>query len=323
MGGADGGSQNSDGRAPEDWETEAGRTYARLQADFAEQCDVAVTSRVAETEMGRVHYLEAGSPDGQPVVLLHGIGTTAAMWLPLLGDLLDDYRYLVPDRPGQALSEPVTYGERPLREELVGYLSDLYDAWGVERAHVVGNSLGGLQAFLLTIDHDAVDRLCLVGAPGGLSREMPLSMRLLTVRGVNRLLFWLQRRGDPVETARDQTREMVVSDASAVPETFYELFGAVRQLPDRAASLRSLVEHEGSWGKMDPLFDIREEVVAIERPTRFLWGTEDWFWGPEEGRPVVEEMPEAHLQILEGHGHMPWLEPGDEVEMGIRTFLAE
>jgi pimeloyl-ACP methyl ester carboxylesterase len=152
---------------------------------------------------------------------------------------------------------------------------------------------------------------------------MPLSMRLLTMTGVNRLLFWLQRRGDPVETARDQTAEMLVADASAVPEEFYDLFGAVRGLDDRARSLRTLVEHEGSWGRMAPVFDVGEEIVEIERPTTFLWGTEDWFWDPEVGRPVVERMADADLQVLDDHGHMPWLEPGDEVTTRVPAFLGE
>ncbi len=310
------------GLAPEDWSDAAEREYARRQDDLADRCGVGYAAGTAETDaMGTVHYIEAGDPDGQPVVFLHGVGTTAAMWLPLFADIPDDYRLLAPDRPGQGLSEPYTYGGRPQRTELVDYLPDLLDAWGLDRPVVVGNSLGGLQAFLLTLDHDAVDRLCLVGAPGGLSREMPLAMRLLTMRGVSRLLYWLQRRNDPLETARDQTEEMLVADASAVPEEFYELFGALRGLDERARSLRTLTEQGGSWGRMIPLFDISDEVVGIERPTTFLWGTEDWFWEPDLGRPVVDRMPAADLEVLEGHGHMPWLEPGEETATRLATFL--
>lgn len=308
--------------APDDWPTEAERRYASLQADLAAHYDQDVESRVVDTDvMGRVHYLEAGNPDGEPVVLLHGVGTTAALWLPMVPALTDDYRVLVPDRPGRGLSGTPSYAGMDVRDSLVAYLLECFDELGLEQPHVVGNSLGGLQAFLLTIDHDRVDRLCLVAAPGGLSREMPILFRLMTVRGVNRIIYWLLRRGDPLDNAHEQTEEMLVVDTSQVPEEFYEVFGASRDLPGRQKSLRSLVQQEGSFGRMHPVFDIRDEIVEIERPTAYVWGTEDWFWPPEVGRPVADRMPNAEFHVLQGHGHMPWMEPGDEVENRVWSFL--
>jgi len=186
---------------------------------------------------------------------------------------------------------------------------------------VVGNSLGGLQAFLLTIDRDRVDRLCLVGAPAGLSSELPLAWRLLTVRGLNRLLLSLERRGDPVENARAATAERLVVDASAIPTEFYELMAARQQLPGCETSLRSLLTEEGSFGRMHPVFDISEEVVDINRPVGFVWGTKDAFWPPVVGRPIVDGMADAELYELPEHGHMPWLEPGSRTADLVRLVL--
>jgi pimeloyl-ACP methyl ester carboxylesterase len=307
---------------PGDWPTGPERRYARLQADLAAHEGVAVESRAVETRsMGRVHYLAAGDPAGEPVVLCHGVGTTAALFLPLLPALSDYYRVLVPDRPGRGLSAPASYADVPIRESLAAYLVEFLDEGGLDRPHVVGNSLGGLQAFLLAVDHDRVDRLALVGAPGGLSRDLPLSQRLLTAKLVDRALLWLMRRGDTEETVRDQTAEMLVADPSAIPDVFYETFAASQALPGRTRSLRTLLEQQGRLLRMDPVFDISDEVVGVDRPTTFLWGTEDWFWEPAVGRPVVERMPDADLEVLEGHGHMPWLEPTDEVGTRLRGFL--
>ncbi len=308
--------------APDDWPTEAEQRYASLQADLAAHYDLDVESRIVRTDvMGRVHYLEAGDPDGEPVILLHGVGTTAAMFLGLVPGLADDYRVLIPDRPGRGLSATPSYAGMDVRDSLVAYLLEFFDDLDLDRPHVVGNSLGGLQAFLLTIDHDRVDRLCLVAAPGGLTREMPILFRLMTVRVVNRVIYWLLRRGDPLDNAREQTEEMLVVDTSQIPAEFYEVFGASRDLPGRQKSLRSLVQQEGSFGRMHPVFDIRDEIVEIERPTAFVWGTEDWFWPPEVGRPVANRMPNAEFHVLQSHGHMPWMEPGDEVENRVWSFL--
>jgi len=306
----------------DDWATGTERRYAACQARLAAACDVTVDSRIVDTDSaGRIHLLVAGDPNGEPVVLLHGVTTTAATWLPMVATLTDRYRVYIPDRPGRGLSAAPSYRGRYLRSFLVDYLGELCDELDVQRPHVVGNSLGGLQAFLLTIDRDRVDRLCLVGAPAGLSSELPLAWRLLTVRGLNRLLLWLERRGDPVENARAATAERLVVDASAIPTEFYELMAARQQLPGREKSLRSLLTEEGSFGRMHPVFDIREEVVDINRPVGFVWGTKDAFWPPVVGRPIVDGMADAELYELPEHGHMPWLEPGSRTADLVRLVL--
>lgn len=310
--------------SPDDWPDPAEQRYAERQARLADRYDVDAESRVLHTDAaGRIHYLAAGEPDGEPVLLLHGVSLPAATWLPLLPHLTDEYRVYAPDRPGLGLSVAPSYRARDLRSFLVAYLLDLLDDRGVEKPHVVGNSHGGIQAFLLALDHDRVDRLALVGAPGGVSRDLPLLFRLLTVRGVNRALFWLLSRGDPVENARQSMARVNVVDDGALPEAFYELLAAGARLPGREASQRSLATAQGSFGRAHPLFDLRDELHGLDRPTRFVWGTEDSFWPPAVGRQVAERMPDAGFHELPGHGHTPWLEPGDEAAALVRPFLDE
>ena len=308
--------------SPDDWSRPAERRYADAQARLAARYDLAVESRVTETDAaGRVHYLVGGNPDGDPVLFLHGVGTPAATWLPLFPALTDEYRVYAPDRPGLGLSAAPSYRGRDLRSFLVAYLLDFLDARGVARPHVVGNSHGGLQSFLLAIDHDRVDRLQLVGAPGGVSRDLPLLFRLLTVRGLNRVLLWLLNRGDPVENAKQSMQRVNVVDASAIPDVFYELLAAGQDLPGRRESQLSLATAQGSYGRAHPLFDIRSEIVRVDRPTQFVWGTADAFYPPDVGRLVAEKMPDAAFHELPGHGHTPWLEPGDEATELVRGFL--
>ncbi|AUG48181.1 2-hydroxy-6-ketonona-2,4-dienedioic acid hydrolase [Haloarcula taiwanensis] len=319
-----GGTTVPEGRAlsPDDWPHPAERRYADAQARLADHYDLGVESRITETEAaGRVHYLVDGDPDGDSVLLLHGVGTPAATWLPLFPSLTDEYRVYAPDRPGLGLSAAPSYRNRNLRSFLVAYLLELLDALAIDRPHVVGNSHGGLQAFLLAIDHDRVDRLQLVGAPGGVSRAFPLLFRLLTVRGLNRVLLWLLTRGDPVENARQSMKRVNVVDTAAIPGVFYELLAVGQDLPGRQESQRSLATVQGSYGHAHPLFDIRNEIVQIDRPTQFVWGTEDAFYAPDVGRPVAEKMANAAFHELPGHGHTPWLEPGSEVAELVRAFF--
>lgn len=308
--------------SPTEWADPTEREYAELQAAYADVYDVDPDSWVIETDAaGDVHYLRGGDPDGDPVLLLHGVSTHAATWMPML-PALQDFDVIVPDRPGRGLSEPVGYGGHDLRSFMVAYLTDLLDELDIDSPHVVGNSLGGQQAFLLAIDHDRVDRLCLIGGPGGISRDFDLLWKLQTVRGLNRVLFWLLTRGDPIETARTNAEQFLVDDTSAIHEEFYELLAVGQRLPGRMRSLRSLTTQQGSFLRMHPIFDLRDEIVDIDRPTAYVWGTEDSFWPPSVGRPVAEQMPDAEFHVLDDHGHMPFLEPGDRTQSVVRTFLS-
>jgi pimeloyl-ACP methyl ester carboxylesterase len=128
-------------------------------------------------------------------------------------------------------------------------------------------------------------------------------------------------RGDPIESARQWLDLFGVVDDSAVPETFYELYAVRQEIPRLQQSLRSLMTRAGSFGRMIPLTDLREDVVDIECPTAFVWGSEDYYWQPEVGRTVARQMPNAEFHELANHGHTPWLEPSDEVVTRVRSFL--
>ena len=110
------------------------------------------TSRTVEIPSGTVHYHESGRPDGHPVVLLHGSGPGATAWSNFktnIGHLSEHFRVLAPDALGWGKSSPVTFDERDHAQMLV----ELLDAWGVEKAAVVGNSMGGGTALRFAAVH--------------------------------------------------------------------------------------------------------------------------------------------------------------------------
>ncbi len=309
---------------PDEWAIDSERRYAEYQARLVREYDLDVESHTINTDTGdRIHYLVGGAPDGDPVVLLHGITEPAAIWVPMMPALTDRYRLYAPDMPGEGLSSKPNYRGRDPRSFMTTYLLEIFDELEIDRPHVVAHSMGAWQAFFLTIDHDRVDRLCLVGAPVGVSRDFPLLVRLFTVRGVNRLLFWLMTQGDAVESARRWLRTFGVVDDSTVPDAFYELYAIRQEIPGLQDSLRSLMTEGGAFGRMIPLTDLSEEIVDIEQPTAFVWGAEDYYWDPDVGRAIARRMPDAEFYELKNHGHTPWLEPGDEVETRVRSFLDE
>ena len=268
---------------------------------------------------GRVHYLTAG--EGPPLLLLHGLSTTAASWLPMFDALTDRFTVYAPDRPGRGLSTAVDYRETGFREFGVEYVADFLDSVDIGETAVLGNSLGGFQSLALALDRpDRVSRLCAIGAPAGLSRSIPTFFRLFDLPLVGDWLFEYAKDED-VADARETYRLIDVVDDSALPDAYFRPGLVTEDLPGQRESLRSLMETLGTVRGMRPQFDLRGEVEAMETPTRFVWGTEDYFWSPSVGRPVAGAMPDADFVTLRDHGHTPWLEPGDAATEAALSFL--
>ncbi|NEU55464.1 alpha/beta fold hydrolase [Halorussus sp. MSC15.2] len=299
------------------------KPYVEALADVCDHYDVDVESQYATLSdpASKVHYLTAG--EGPPLLLLHGLSTNGATWVPMFDALTDHFTVYAPDRPGRGLSTAVDYRETGFRQFGVEYLADLLDALGIEETAVVGNSLGGFQSLALAVDYpERVRRLCLVGAPAGLSRSIPPLFRVLDLPLVGDWLFDFIE-AESVADARDAYRRINVEDDSALPDAYFEPGLVAEDLPGQRESLRSLMETLGTMRGMRPQFDLREAVSGIETPTRFVWGTEDYFWSPSVGRPVASTMANADFVTLNDHGHMPWLEPDDDATEAVVEFLSE
>ena len=132
----------------------------------------------------QIRLLEHGS--GAPVLLLHGVSLSAAVWAPMF-TAVSDYRLIALDLPGHGLSDPVAYRRGGVREHSRLLIDDTFDAVGLESAPVIGHSLGGMFALWHAATGSArISALVLIGDPAvalpGVRVRMPLS--LLTVPGL-------------------------------------------------------------------------------------------------------------------------------------------
>lgn len=128
-----------------------------------------LTAKFIDVNGMRTRYYDYG--DGEPVVLLHGgIGvggsSTANNWSRNIPGLADDYRVLVPDRPGQGLTEapadPADFGTEGGIEHTYRFIREL----GLEQVHLVGHSSGGAMAFYTALDHPEVVRTLTIVSVG-------------------------------------------------------------------------------------------------------------------------------------------------------------
>lgn len=298
------------------------RRYHRAVDALAAHHDLDVESRHLDVDVGpveTVHALVAG--DGPPLLLLHGVGVGASSWLPLVADLADEYTCYAVDRPGRGLSDSLDQTAVDFRAFNAALLAATLDELGVESCPVLGNSFGGLQSLAAALDRpDRVDRLVLLGAPGGLSDEFPLSARLGGLPVVGERLVRLAEPED-VAGARQLFGRLVVVNEEALSTELLEAYLAELAPPGRTESLSSVFRDSIGLLGVDAAYMLRDEVGEIDQPTLFVWGSEDQYFPPSVGRGAAAEMPAASFRELDGLGHAPWLEPDDRALAETRSFL--
>jgi pimeloyl-ACP methyl ester carboxylesterase len=257
---------------------------------------------------------------GPPIVMLHGLGATNASFLPTLHELSRDYRVIAPDLPG--------FGDsgKPLRAYHAGFFAKwakaLLDALGLERAHFIGNSMGGRIALEVALRHpERVDRLALL-APAVAFRKLrqlvPL-VRMLrpelaalpmivprtsVVEGTRRLFA----RAGRLEAAWYQAAADEFLRVFAMPRGRIAFFSAAREI-----YLDPPFGRRGFWSRLE----------SLERPAMFLWGDSDFLVPSAFARHVERCVPQARSLILENCGHVPQFEQPEITHRLVRQFFSE
>jgi 4,5:9,10-diseco-3-hydroxy-5,9,17-trioxoandrosta-1(10),2-diene-4-oate hydrolase len=284
--------------------------------------DAAATSRFAEAAGMRLHYHEAG-PAGPaegrlPVVLLHGGGPGASAWSNFAANLpafADRFRTLMIDQPGFGRSDrpPVTGNYFGFAADAVaGLLTEL----GLERVHLVGNSLGGGTAVRFALRYpERAGRLVLMG-PGGLSLNV---LAADPTEGVRRLAEFAAPPGPTPEKMAAFLRTLVYDQRLITDELVAERFAAASE-PAALAAMASLgasffdpaTAQDGMlWREAHQL---RQEVLLI-------WGREDRV-NPLDGALVaLKVIRRAQLHVFSRCGHWAQLEKRDEFNRLAISFL--
>src|ERR1700694_4199565 len=142
----------------------------------------APASKQLEVFGQKIHYLEAGA--GPNVILLHGLGGDSSNWSSTTPALASKFHVWVPDQIGFGASD------KPLIHYRVTTLVDFLEAFckkaGIDKAAVVGNSLGGWTAMAFTLAHpERVEKLVLVDSAGYSFAKSPIKPTRQMLAGLN------------------------------------------------------------------------------------------------------------------------------------------
>lgn len=278
------------------------------------------TSRFADLPSGlRLHYHEAGDPAAETVLLLHGGGPGASAWSNFgrtLGVLAQRFHVLAVDQLcfGQS-SKPATL-DKQFFAASADSLAELLDQLGIERAHCVGNSLGGGTAVRLALDHpDKAGRLVLM-APGGLGLNV---FAPDPTEGTKRLFAFAAPPGPSPEKLADFLRTLVHDQSMITDELVAERYRDAADpetLKAMGAMGRSFLDPAGAEQAM-----LWREAYKLRQRVLLVWGREDRV-NPLDGALVALKLiPRAQLHVFGGCGHWAMLEKFDEFNALVTQFL--
>ena len=240
------------------------------------------------------HFTEAG--EGDPLLLLHGWGTSSESLAPLSRALSDSFRILAVDLPGFGWSQipPVAWGTG----EYAGHIERLMQETGMGGAAILGHSFGGRVAIRLAAMRPAlVSRLVLVASAGVRPQRRVGYHARVAAHKLARRFFTLPGWGAA-------GRRVIARMTDRVGSRDYRAAGRMRPTLVRVVNE-----------------DLAPLLAAVQAPTLILWGDRD----EEVPRGAMETMaksiPQARLQVFEGAGHFPFLDMPEPFCKSVREFL--
>jgi pimeloyl-ACP methyl ester carboxylesterase len=266
------------------------------------------------TPRARLSTLEAGS--GPVVLAIHGLGGTKGSFLPTVAALTDRYRVVAPDLPGFGDSDKplaAPYDARYFADAVV----DLMDALDIQRAHLLGNSLGGRVALEVALrDPARVGRLALLAPSLAWRRQRTWAPLLRLVRPELGLVQLAPRPAVEAIVHRLIPGANHGWTAAGVDEFLRAYLTPAGRAAFYAAARQIYLEApDGAQGFWPRLRGLQPEAL-------FVWGRRDRLVPIAFARHVADALPRARHLALDC-GHVPQVERPRETHAAVGAFLAD
>jgi pimeloyl-ACP methyl ester carboxylesterase len=254
-----------------------------------------LTEAAASGETPPAHVVVRG--EGDPVLFLHGWGTSAALFEAVLEPLQRGRRLVVPDLPGfgDTPEPPTPWGS----DDYMRWTLALLDRLSVQRCDIIGHSNGARIAMALASHHpDRVQRLVLTGAAGlRAPRRLDDRVRVRTYK--------LLRRAQRSPVLPKPLRDAAASRADRRGSDDYRAASGVMR-----GTLVRLVNE-----------DVRPLLGGIAAPTLLVWGADDDTTPLSDARELERSIPDAGLVVFEHAGHYAYLEQAARFTRIVDVFL--
>ena len=279
-------------------EAEIDAFIERFQAEFAVAAEAAAESAEPEPQTieaaGRtINYLESGNAEGPPLVLVHGFGGDLNNWLFNQPALSESHRVIALDLPGHGRSaKDVGGGDLA---SLAETLAAVLDTLGIERAHLVGHSLGGAAVLALALERPERAASLTLISPAALGPEINqgyiegyiAAARRKEMKGVLQMLF-----ADPELVSRDMIEDVL----------------KYKRLDGVDGALQTIAGAVFPEGRQAVVLADRLAELAV--PAQVIWGRRDEIVPPAQAEGLP---PKVALHLIDDAGHMAHMEAAGEV----------
>ena len=255
----------------------------------------------------RIAYDVRGA--GEPLLLIHGLGYTREGWGPVRDVLAEHFLVISHDNRGLGDSDvpPAPYSAAAMAGDAVAVL----DAAGIDRADVVGTSLGGMIAQELALAHpERVGRLVLACTTPGGANSYPLP------EATQALLREMPTLPPEVALRRAVENSLAADVVATRPELVDEIYAYRLAHPPEMRGWQAQAEAGAT-------FDAWDRIGAIAAPTLVLHGTADNVIDHRSTDLLAERIPGARLEKLDGAGHLFFWEQPERFAATVRAFLQE
>jgi pimeloyl-ACP methyl ester carboxylesterase len=264
----------------------------------------AQTEKTVSVFGAKIAYVEAGDPTKPTVILLHGLGGNSGNWLFTIPALAANYHVIAPDQIGFGKSDRVMLKYRV--GTYVDFLDKFMSELKIEKASLVGNSLGGWVAAWTAIKYpNRVEKIILADAAG----LKPAAIDMAQIYSLN-------------YSTRDEVRQLVklvfFNQALFGSDAFIEQSLAIRVAANDGYTINSLIESI----KRDEDF-LNGRLGEIKKPTLIVWGKQDGLLKVADAEQFKREIAGSELLVFDQCGHVPMVEKAADFNKAVLAFLAK
>ena len=279
------------------------------------------------------HYVKVGSintrywtgGEGSPVVLVHGMGGSAAGWLPSFSAFCSEHQVFALDIVGHGRTDkpdPARYNYR--LTDLKNFISDFMNILKINQAHIVGHSMGGAVSLMLAInDSSRVQKLVLSDA-GGLGKELHPFMRVMSIPVLGEILASRLLYTSDVKKYGEQLRSSA-RNATYITDELIENLHAVEQFPTKYKMFLKVLRDGVNWtGQKKNFYEpILERLPTVTNQTLLIWGRQDDLIPLAHAEIAAKRLPNARLEVIENSGHVPMFDQPETFNRLVLEFLRD
>ncbi len=252
----------------------------------------------------KIRYLEAGDAAKPKVILLHGLGAQAESWQFNIAALAANYHVIAPDQVGFGKSD------KPFLKYRIGTYTDFLDKFmaelKIEKATLVGNSMGGWIAGFMAIKYPArVEKIVLADAAG----IIPATFSDAEIYQLN---------NSTRDEIRANMKRIFATPAFQNNEALVDQFMTMRVVANDGYTINSIIE--SIKRKEDFLND---RLGEIKKPTLIIWGKQDGLLPVSDAYIFNKGITNSELVVFDNCGHVPQTEKALDFNKKVLEFLAK